>query len=103
MSDTQVLALVATHLVGTVEAWWDSKEDEIKTWAAFEVAFLNKFASVQKHHTWWNQIENKRQKEEETIEEVANELKSLFQLVGVKDDTIHIRYLLALLGSTGLV
>ncbi|KAG2205305.1 hypothetical protein INT45_008340, partial [Circinella minor] len=91
-TDDEVLLIAGSNLKGQAGLWWNSLEDSILTWDAFEEAFRTRFISAEHREAWWSEIEAIKQQDNESVENVAYKLQELFDLVGPVDEIFQIRY-----------
>ncbi|KAL0135476.1 hypothetical protein V8B55DRAFT_1394418 [Mucor lusitanicus] len=91
LSDKELLLIAADHLVGKAEMWFDIVCPSIVSWSEFSMAFKKKFCTGLED-IWWRYIYDKKQQEEESVEDVDMELRELFSLVGLKDEHIKVRH-----------
>lgn len=91
LSDKDLLLIAADHLVGKAEIWFDITCSTILSWSEFTAIFKKKYCTGLED-IWWSYIYNKKQQENESVEDVDIELRELYSLVGLKDEHIMIRH-----------
>lgn len=91
LNDKELLLIAADHLVGKAEIWFDIACPLIETWNTFTTVFKKKFCTGMED-IWWSYIYNKKQSENESVEDVDIELRELYSLVGIKDEHIKVRH-----------
>ncbi|EPB81670.1 hypothetical protein HMPREF1544_11616 [Mucor circinelloides 1006PhL] len=91
LSDKDLLLIAADHLVGKAEIWFDFTYSTILSWSEFWAIFKKKYCTGLED-IWWSYIYNKKQQENESVEDVDIELRELYSLVGLKDEHMMIRH-----------
>lgn len=84
-TDQEAILIAASHLTDRAAAWWHAYDDHLLRydWNNFRTLFLSQFAA-QDYDDLWDEIESRRQQENETVDDVAYSLVELFDLVGVR-------------------
>ncbi|KAG2212528.1 hypothetical protein INT45_005658 [Circinella minor] len=93
LGDDEAILVATSHFSGRAELWWDTIESEVKTWDVFTERFKKQFAD-DLEDLWWSEIENKRQADDESVDDVALSLRELFNLVKIHDESFQVRSLL---------
>ncbi|KAF1803018.1 hypothetical protein FB192DRAFT_1340693 [Mucor lusitanicus] len=91
LSDKELLLIAADHLVGEAGIWFDIVCPSIVSWSEFLMAFKKKFCTGLED-IWWRYVYDKREQEEESVEDVDMELRELFSLVILKDEHLKVRH-----------
>lgn len=91
-SDEDALIVVGVHLTDIACTWWDSVAPAVTTWKEFEDAFKKEFISDRMKSHWWDQIRNMEQEEGQMVDDLANQLRKLFELVSVTDEQTKVMY-----------
>ncbi|KAG2190967.1 hypothetical protein INT47_007112 [Mucor saturninus] len=94
MSDEEAILVAATHFRGTAAKWWAIHEEEIVTWEKFVEEFKKQFAARHMEDIWWNEIEQIRQGQGQSVGDVALRLQELFGLVALSNESQKVRILL---------
>ncbi|KAG1302226.1 hypothetical protein G6F64_011112 [Rhizopus arrhizus] len=94
MEDNIAIIVASSNLVGKAGIWWESVEEEVKTWEEFEKKFKNKYMKGKVEEAW-RKIKQMRQREGQEVEEFVSEMNSLFKTVGMEDETSKISFLIA--------
>ncbi|KAL9546104.1 hypothetical protein PS6_007856 [Mucor atramentarius] len=87
LSDKDLLLIAADHLVGKAEIWLDITYPTTLSWSEFSRIFKKKYCAGLED-IWWSYINNKKQQENESVEDVDIELRELYSFVGLKDEHI---------------
>lgn len=93
LKDEEILLVASTHFQGQAELWWDTVEDEVKTWMQFKEAFRKQFAESLQDR-WWSELETMEQEDDQSVDDVALSIQELCRLLDIKDKNYHIRCLL---------
>lgn len=85
-SDLDILLIVGTLLKGNAGIWWDSIEDYVTTWGEFKTKFLGNYINEETKMQWRKELKNKKQCENESIDELVTYQLDMFQRLGWVDE-----------------
>jgi hypothetical protein len=87
LSDEKILFVAGNHLRGKAETWWCINEDKIKTWEEFRTEFSKVFgASRYQSDIWWNELENIKQTNEQTVDDIKLRVEELCNHLSIEED-----------------
>lgn len=89
LDDRNILLIAVDHLVDQASCWFNitHPDPDRLSWEEFKTSFMTKYCSGRKE-IWWEEINSMRQGPDETVEDVEIRMRELYQLVGVKDETM---------------
>lgn len=91
INDEEMLLIVEENLVMRAESWWHVVGSRAENWEQFEEAFKKQYLS-DLEDKWWSAIYELRQGDEfRSVDEVAIRMEELFNLLGNKDQGLHVR------------
>lgn len=99
MGDRTAIQVAGLFFSSLAEAWYYRNQDSFADWATFKAMYEEQFVSPARKEAWWTELTNMRQKEGQTVDELAASISELASRVGLKDDEVKIRYFLKALKS----
>lgn len=94
LSDEEVLFLVGDHLTKKAETWFNVVGVKATSWDLFVAAFKKQYL-VDQEDKWWWQLQNMKQKEDDTIDDVALKMEELFELLENRNAAFQVRTFLS--------
>lgn len=94
LSDEEVLFLVGDHLTKKAETWFNVIGNKASTWTSFITMFKKQYL-VDQEDKWWWQLQNMKQREDDTIDDVALKMEELFELLENKSEGFQVRTFLS--------
>ncbi|KAG2191216.1 hypothetical protein INT47_005964 [Mucor saturninus] len=98
LTDDEVLFLVSDHLVQKAETWFNVIGVKANSWEEFTTLFKKQYLADQEDK-WWSQLQNMKQGEGDSIDDVALKMEELFELLENKSDAFQIRTFLSAIRS----
>lgn len=94
LSDEEVLFLVGDHLIKKAETWFNVVGVKATSWDIFVAAFKKQYL-IDQEDKWWWQLQNMKQKEDDTIDDVALKMEELFELLENRNAAFQVRTFLS--------
>jgi hypothetical protein len=94
LSDEEILFVAGDHLTKKAETWFNVVGIKATTWDQFVVLFKKQYL-VDQEDKWWFLLQNMKQGEGDTIDDVALKMEELFELLDAKSQVFQTRTFLS--------
>lgn len=94
LSDEEALFVVGDHLTRKAETWFNVIGVKAATWDQFVMLFKKQYL-VDQEDKWWFCLQNMKQGEKDSIDDVALKMEELFELLDTKSQVFQVRTFLS--------
>lgn len=94
LSDEETLFVAGDHLVKKAETWFNVVGIKATTWDQFVNLFKKQYL-VDQEDKWWSLLQNMKQGDGDTIDDIALKMEELFELLDAKSEIFQTRTFLS--------
>jgi hypothetical protein len=90
LDDNEILFVAGEHLVEKAQLWWTVTERKVNKWDEFITAF-NKQYLADKEDSYWTMLQELKQGNNDSVDDVALKMEELFVLLNLNNNTFQVR------------
>jgi hypothetical protein len=90
LDDNEILFVAGEHLVDKAQLWWIVTERKVKKRDEFKAAF-NKQYLADKEESYWTMLQELKQENDDSVDNVALKMEELFTLLNLNNNTFQVR------------